>query len=119
MRFCYFISYYDRENIPKVLKSRYSAANRDWVVDRTRSYETGTHPFTFPSGTYVSLYSKSHLMYHPDVLDDFVGRFTTRHEKHTYGAGSKKSGRSVAIPVDYPIKNYTPPTLSDIGKSLL
>jgi hypothetical protein len=69
----------------------------DFLSDRKYSFQAGTNPLYFPSGSLVSLYSRSHIMYHPEVLNSFCGKFVVPCEEQIYKS-EKKQGQSVLVP---------------------
>ena len=133
VRYAYFIEYFPASHGPaeEVLRAhgrRIRSTNRedqlaDWLSDRVRSYETGSNPYAFPSGTVISLHSNTSLMYHPQALNRFCAQFTTPPLSYVYKSG-KKQGQTVnlprpLVPAEEPSMSYLPPLLSDLGKSLL
>jgi hypothetical protein len=125
IRYAYFISYFKYDQpAPAVLKY-YSKHEDDPVAafreDRIKSYNTGCNPQTFPSGTEIKLYAKSHIMYHPEVPDNFCKKMTAGCEEFTYKSGKKK-GTTIQVPVNYEplgLGIYKAPKLSKLGRELL
>lgn len=121
IRYAYFISYLRRDHIPKAVLNFYSKLGNpeeEYFKDRKESYLTGKNPKVFPSGTEISLFSKSHLMYHPDKLNSFCSTLTKGKQKYTYKSG-KKQGQTIMTPVNYNPDGYQPPKLTSLGKKLL
>lgn len=123
VRYAYFITYFPHGNPSPTVKnsSVYKKNDTDWLSDRISSYENGTNPLLFPSGTEVSLYAKMHLMSHPHILNNFCAKFTIGSTKYTYQDGKKK-GTVVNLPIGWnPLTEglYVPPTLTAVGRELL
>lgn len=121
IRYAYFINFYPNDNPnPNMLKS-YQNAKINYDQERLESFENGTNPSFFPSGTAIRLFSKSHLMFHPNVLNNFCSQFTTGCEDYTYKSG-KKEGMTIQVPIEWnPMKLgiYTRPKLTELGETLI
>lgn len=117
IRYAYFINYFPKGNPNPNMTTSYKKAKINFENDRKISLETGSNPAFFPSGTSIRLYAKSHLMYHPQKLNEFCELFTTGCEDYTYKSGKKKD-TTVQIPTTWNV-SYIKPTLTSLGKSLI
>lgn len=124
IRYAMFLSYYPRAVPPEGMVESYSKAKVDIMKDRKQSFCTGKNPMFHPSGTKVGLYARSHIMYHPEVLNKFCKMWLPEAKgckDYTYKSGKKK-GTTIQIPIEWNPRElgiYTPPKLTEIGVQVL